>query len=451
MLALGRPPAHSSRFSAAHLRARFVDRRRYAWTVPVRAPKVGRRRVRRVERGAVCHPVADVAAILTTSSASMSSESIGIVAAAATPLLGAVGLFIWNKVWTGDAYTLNLVKCTLGSFGFVVVGLATRGAGWLAAATPETVAWLVVSAFVGIVIGDNLWLHSLQVLGARRVILIDILKPFIALAMARFVLLEGISVSVALGMVVTLCGVLAVSLEKTEDHERGPAENNTGKDGDVDGSIPDDVLLEVALDDARAHDVSSTCPRVLDEAADTDAKPVVFSSGGDRMVMGYVAAALNVAFDTWGTVLTKQHGGALNTWEINLVRFGSAAAALALGAAFRGRTASRGIERATSASTIGDAPDARRFLPELTPREWGQVAAGVAFTTFLAPGLGNFALFRVSSLAVFSTLLCVGPIYSLPLGYLIKGERVTCRAVVGSVVAVLGVVPMFFGEQLGFP
>ena len=121
--------------------------------------------------------------------------------------------------------------------------------------------------------------------------------------MARFVLLEGISVSVALGMVVTLCGVLAVSLEKTEDHERGPAENNTGKDGDVDGSIPDDVLLEVALDDARA-------PKDDDEAADADAKPVVFSSGGDRMVMGYVAAALNVAFDTWGTVLTKQHGGA---------------------------------------------------------------------------------------------------------------------------------------------
>ena len=446
MLALGRPLAHSSRFSAAHLRARFLDRRRYAWTVPVRAPKVGRRRVRRVERGAVCaaHPVADVAAVITASSASMSSESIGIVAAAATPLLGAVGLFIWNKVWTGDAYTLNLVKCTLGSFGFVVVGLATRGAGWLAAATPETVAWLVVSAFVGIVIGDNLWLHSLQVLGARRVILIDILKPFIALAMARFVLLEGISVSVALGMVVTLCGVLAVSLEKTEDHERGPAENNTEKDGDVDGSIPDDVLLEVALDDAPA-------PKDDDEAADADAKPVVFSSGGDRMVMGYVAAALNVAFDTWGTVLTKQHGGALNTWEINLVRFGSAALTLALGAAFRGRTASRGIERATSASTTGNATDARRFLPELTPREWGQVAAGVAFTTFLAPGLGNFALFRVSSLAVFSTLLCVGPIYSLPLGYLIKGERVTCRAVVGSVVAVLGVVPMFFGEQLGFP
>ena len=231
-------------------------------------------------------------------------------------------------------------------------------------------------------------------------------------------LLEGISVSVALGMVVTLCGVLAVSLEKTEDHERGPAENNTGKDGDVDGSIPDDVLLEVALDDARAD--APTCPRVLDEAADTDAKPVVFSSGGDRMVMGYVAAALNVAFDTWGTVLTKQHGGALNTWEINLVRFGSAAVDARARAAFRGRTASRGIERATSASTIGDAPDARRFLPELTPREWGQVAAGVAFTTFSRAWVGE--LRAVSGLVAGGVFhaLCVGPIYSLPLGYLIR-------------------------------
>ena len=70
-------------------------------------------------------------------------------------------------------------------------------------------------------------------------------------------------------------------------------------------------------------------------------------------------------------------------------------------------------------------------------------------TTFLAPGASNFALFRVSSLAVFSTLTCVGPIYALPLGYLIKGERVTARAVVGSVLACVGVVPMFFGEALG--
>lgn len=39
---------------------------------------------------------------------------------------------------------------------------------------------------------------------------------------------------------------------------------------------------------------------------------------------------------------------------------------------------------------------------------------------FLPHGVGNFALFRVPSLAVFSTLMCTGPIYALPLGYYIK-------------------------------
>ena len=65
---------------------------------------------------------------------------------------------------------------------------------------------------------------------------------------------------------------------------------------------------------------------------------------------------------------------------------------------------------------------------------------------FLSRGVSNFALFRVPSLAVFSTLMCVGPIYALPLSYYIKGEKVTARAVVGSVMPCVGVIPMFFGR-----
>ena len=51
----------------------------------------------------------------------------------------------------------------------------------------------MLAAFIGIVVGDNLWLYSLRVLGARRVILIDILKPRIALGMAKAALGEGVS------------------------------------------------------------------------------------------------------------------------------------------------------------------------------------------------------------------------------------------------------------------
>ncbi len=60
----------------------------------------------------------------------------------------------------------------------------------------------------------------------------------------------------------------------------------------------------------------------------------------------------------------------------------------------------------------------------------------------------HFALFKVPSLAVFSTLMCVGPIYALPLGYVIKGEKVSARAVGGSVLAVVGVIPMFFWDHI---
>ena len=355
-------------------------------------------------------------AMVSGTTAGMPTETVGVLAAAATPLLGAIGLFIWSKVWTGDAFALNLVKCSVGTMGFVVAGVASRSGAWLSNASAEVTAWLVLSAFIGIVVGDNLWLHSLRVLGARRVILIDILKPFIALGMAKAALGEGVSVAVALGMCVTLGGVLTVSLE----------ENRTG-----------------------------------DEAATL--KPPFSPSA---FVGGYVAAAANVALDTWGTVLTKQHGGGLNTWEINFVRFGSAAATLALFAAAK-RTAAR-FRRANSRETLAELAAWERetdvsyrdtetnethethetIFPVLSKRSWVQILLGVAFTTFLAPGLGNYALFRVSSLAVFSTLMCVGPIYALPLGKMVNDEPITARAVIGSVVAILGTMPMFFGKQL---
>jgi drug/metabolite transporter (DMT)-like permease len=176
-------------------------------------------------------------------------------------------------------------------------------------------------------------------------------------------------------------------------------------------------------------------------------------------------------------VLTKQHGAGLNTWEINFVRFGSAAAALALGAVLRpiifrlyanltglgGRPRNYAHLDADTTGAASKEGGGRGgggggggrgggvILPRLDTRGWLQVVGGIFMTTFLAPGAGNFALFRVPSLAVFSTLMCVGPIYALPLGYFIKGERVTTSAAVGSVMACVGVIPMFFGNALGFP
>ena len=398
-------------------------------------------------------------AMVSGTTAGMPTETVGVLAAAATPLLGAIGLFIWSKVWTGDAFALNLVKCTVGTMGFVVAGVASQSGAWLSNASAEVTAWLVLSAFIGIVVGDNLWLYSLRVLGARRVILIDILKPFIALGMAKAALGEGVSVAVALGMCVTLGGVLTVSLEenRTGDEENGETDRDSVKNdtnafdtvtdvtetSDVEGVVGAVDEYETPEHPIRAS--ASSAPRRNPAGLKTKTLKPPFSPS--VFVGGYVAAAANVALDTWGTVLTKQHGGGLNTWEINFVRFGSAAATLALVAAAK-RTAAR-FGRRTSDVSYRDAETTNETIfPVLSKRSWVQILLGVSFTTFLAPGLGNYALFRVSSLAVFSTLMCVGPIYALPLGKMVNDEPITARAVIGSVVAILGTTPMFFGKQL---
>ena len=424
---------------------------------------------------------------------SPSREASGLVAAAVSPLLGAVGLFLWGKVWTGDAYALNLVKCSVGSLGFVLVGALARGDGWLAALTPDALRWLVASALVGIVVGDNLWLRALRVLGARRVILVDVLKPFVAAALARVELGEGVSPGIVVGMAVTMGGVLAVALErenadgrrgreKGEGGDGGEApgaggegmnDGEGGRDGEDDGEevnggegasvtncagekeegLPNSVTVEHLGRSGGRSAASASVLRV-------GPSPISDASPRGALAGGYAAAAANVALDAWGTVLTKRHGGDLDTWEINFVRFGSAAATLALGAAFAralDRSSDRrddpGGSRPGSSSAGGSAPfsfAAARFpSPALTRREWAQIVAGVAFTTFAAPAAGNWALFRVSSLAVFSTLTCLGPMWALPLGWAVEGQRVTARAVAGSAAAVAGVAPMFFAEAMG--
>ena len=336
--------------------------------------------------GSLPAPLFSVAAVMSQT-AGMPTETVGVLAAAATPALGAVGLFIWSKLWVGDAFTLNLVKCSVGTLGFVIAGFAGSGTQLLASCSSSVVAWLVLSGFIGIVIGDNLWLHALATLGPRRVILIDIIKPFIALAMARVALHEGVSVAVVLGMLLTLFGVSLVSLEeRVEQNKENSSSGSVGTGDENTGS--DSVGTGDAIDDIGAVDVESEYARVGAETTASKNK-----STTSFVSTGYVAASLNVLFDTWGTVLTKQHGVGLSSWEINLVRFGSAAVALLVGAVARDgwrRRRRNALTDCTATATTdagGSGKDGVLGIPTLPPKAWVQILCGIVFTTFLAPGL----------------------------------------------------------------
>jgi hypothetical protein len=66
----------------------------------------------------------------------------------------------------------------------------------------------------GIVLGDSLWLLALSKIGARRVILVDSVKPFMSALLAWPLLNEPVRPLSWLGIFITVAAVIIVSLER---------------------------------------------------------------------------------------------------------------------------------------------------------------------------------------------------------------------------------------------
>eukprot|EP00929_Paragymnodinium_shiwhaense_P025663 TRINITY_DN15463_c0_g1_i2.p1 TRINITY_DN15463_c0_g1~~TRINITY_DN15463_c0_g1_i2.p1 ORF type:complete len:106 (-),score=14.59 TRINITY_DN15463_c0_g1_i2:8-325(-) len=87
-------------------------------------------------------------------------------------------------------------------------------------------------------------------------------------------------------------------------------------------------------------------------------------------------------------------------------------------------------------------------LPSLSARQWGLLCLGIFFVTFLCPAMTQFAIFEIP-VAIYMTLTSTGPVWTLPIGYAVKGEPISRRALLGSSLAVLGVVPMALSHAQG--
>uniref|UniRef100_A0A0G4I1B8 EamA domain-containing protein n=1 Tax=Chromera velia CCMP2878 TaxID=1169474 RepID=A0A0G4I1B8_9ALVE len=165
----------------------------------------------------------------------MTQSVWGILAALSSSLVLTVGFMIWDKGWKSSAVALNMFKSSLASSLFVlVIVVQTYGFGvrsyWASPNTME-VGMLLLSSTVGILIGDILLLRALQLIGARRVILMHSLKPFGASVGGWLFLKERISWLVWLGMVVTVGGILAVALEEGGSIGKEKESQKEGEDG----------------------------------------------------------------------------------------------------------------------------------------------------------------------------------------------------------------------------
>ena len=116
------------------------------------------------------------------------SAFLGLVAALLAPAVLTIGFYIWDKTWTGSAIFLNAWKGTFASSVFFLVILIHAAILQQGIFPPETegdvIGWLMLSSFLGIVIGDTFWLMALSRIGALHCILVDSIKPFLAAVLA---------------------------------------------------------------------------------------------------------------------------------------------------------------------------------------------------------------------------------------------------------------------------
>ncbi len=94
---------------------------------------------------------------------------------------------------------------------FVVTRLNDRS---MFGADRATFILLAISSVIGILIGDTFYFRSLQILGPRRALIVSTIAPLFAATIGWVVLKESLTIGRAVGVILTLAGVVIVIAER---------------------------------------------------------------------------------------------------------------------------------------------------------------------------------------------------------------------------------------------
>jgi drug/metabolite transporter (DMT)-like permease len=139
------------------------------------------------------------------------SETAGILICLGAASSWAVAVTIFRRpIEAHGARTVNLVKCSLATVlqGVTVWLFAMHGA--LAAASLESIAFVVASGIVGLALGDTALFGAVARLGAHRTLLLQTLTPVFTAAMAAAWQADTPSPRQAVGILLVLAGVATV-------------------------------------------------------------------------------------------------------------------------------------------------------------------------------------------------------------------------------------------------
>ena len=157
---------------------------------------------------------------------------LGELAGLGAALAWATASLIFSRV-PAPATAMNFFKNVASSLVLLVVLMTLAGGGAPVPFDADAWMWLLGSAVVGIVIGDTAYFRSLQILGARRSLMLTLLSPLFA-AVLGVIFLDEILAPAAWGaMSVVIAGVIVVI------NERGTTSESAGH---FPGSVTSGVL-----------------------------------------------------------------------------------------------------------------------------------------------------------------------------------------------------------------
>ncbi|MEM8613804.1 MAG: DMT family transporter [Cyanobacteria bacterium P01_H01_bin.105] len=143
--------------------------------------------------------------------------------------LSAAGLWAFATLMFGrlgkqlSPLVLNLIKGLI-AVGFIVLTLAIRQQ-LLASLPLGSVILLLISGVVGIGLGDTAYFATVNTLGPRRALLLEMLAPPMAALIAWIFLQEQLSALAWLGMALTIAGIVWVISERSPQIQNSQLQN----------------------------------------------------------------------------------------------------------------------------------------------------------------------------------------------------------------------------------
>lgn len=305
---------------------------------------------------------------------------VGEIAALATALCWTVSAVSFQSASMRiGSLVVNWLRLVFALVFLTALGLVTQGQ-WLPTQAPAAAwGWLALSGLVGFVIGDLALFRAFVLIGARLSMLVMCLAPPMTAMLGWIFLGEQLSLVQVCGMSLTIGGVAWTVLER-------------------DGKAPAPAPLPPRPDPGRA---------VLQGRA-----------------AGVILAAVGALGQAGGLVLSKQGMvGLEDPFAATQIRVLAGIAGFSV--LF---FAARWWPRVVAARRDG--------------RALAATTAGSFFGPFLGVSLSLLAVHRTQA-GVAAALMSIVPVLMIPVAAVLFRERVTPRAILGTILAVAGVMVLF--------